>query len=82
MVNFKEFVDSRNSAYQNEIFPKFAKEHNLTKEDFESLSPDESKVIGSSVGYSLSCSNHIALKHLEAYHQWLLENYDIVPKKK
>lgn len=82
MDNFQNFVDSRNEAYLNQIFPKIANEHHLTEEDFSKVSQADAKVIGSSLGHSLKCANYIALKHLEAYHHWLLENYDIVPKKK
>lgn len=83
MDKLKEFIDSRNEAYQKEIFPYICKQTELDSEKLVSDSSSETlgNIIGSVSGNSLRSANYISLVHLKAYHQWLQENYELTPKK-
>ncbi len=80
--NIDEFIKSRNDAYTNELFPYMTENASLN-EDILDDDPIKSfgNIVGAVFGKSTARANYIALKHLEAYHQWLLQNYELVPKK-
>ncbi len=76
MSNFDNFLKECNDKYTNEYI--------LTADKAFNESINEVKDIGALIASSFNCavntSNYISLKHLQAYHNWLVENYDIKPK--
>lgn len=83
-MDIKDFINNRNDVYKNEIYPFLAEKDTVTKKDVDT-SGNIFGAIGACIGIesanSLNNANHIVLKHLEAYHQWLTEHYELVPKK-
>jgi len=81
--DFKDFLNSRNEAYSKELFP-YLNDNSTIDESVlnnDNFFEDIGRMIGTVYGKSTVRANYISLKHLEAYHQWLLENYELVPKK-
>lgn len=84
--DFQKFLNDCNSKYKNDYFPFLSKEQEEAQSDLERKSINDDgytllgKLIGFNVGFVMKSSNYISIKHLETYHNWLLENYDIKPK--
>lgn len=84
--DFQKFLDDYILKYKNDYFPHLCDEQEKGQHSLEEKSVNDDgytllgKIIGYNVGHAIKCSNYISLKHLEQYHNWLLENYDIKPK--
>ena len=84
--DFQKFLDDCILKYKDEYFPYLCNEQEKGQQSLESKSINDDgytllgKIIGYNVGHAIKCSNYISIKHLEHYHNWLLENYDIKPK--
>lgn len=84
--DFQEFLNDCKLKYKNEYFPFLCSEQEKGQNSLELNSANDDafsvlgKVIGYNVGHAIKCSDYISLSHLEHYHKWLLENYDIKPK--
>lgn len=86
MPDLNKFLSNCNDKYKNEYYPFLTSE--LEKQQ-EKLIPNNNvdtstaigALLGSSLGYAIKASNYLTIKQLENYHNWLLENYDIKPKK-
>lgn len=76
MFNFNDFLKDCNAKYGNEYL-------SVARNDFRKCLnsvKDTGSLIAGSFNCAVNNSNYISLKHLQAYHNWLLENYDIKPK--
>ncbi len=84
--DFQKFLDDCIHKYNDEYFPYLCDEQEKGQHSLEEKSIHDDgytllgKIIGYNVGHGIKSSNYISLKHLEQYHNWLLENYDIKPK--
>lgn len=84
--DFQKFLNDCKSNYTNDYFPNFCNETEQKQSDFEKKNISEDayvllgKLIGLNQGFSVKFANDLILKHLETYHNWLLENYDVKPK--
>lgn len=79
-MNIDDFITKSYERYSDELFPKLAKESETSLEQVKDSS-SIGDVIGTVSGNAMRFANYIAISQIKAYHQWLLENYDIVPKK-
>lgn len=86
-ANFNKFLADCNLRYKTEYFPLLCEEQEKGQTSLEEkFATDDGytvlgKIIGFNVGFGIKSSNYISLEHLEAYHHWLFENYDIKPKQ-
>ena len=84
--DFQKFISDCKSNYTNNYFPNFCNESEKKQSEFEkqNISDDAyvllGKLMGLNQGLSVRLANTLILKHLETYHNWLLEIYDIKPK--
>ncbi len=85
--NFRDFVRSCENDYRNKYFPKLCDESDKAQREIEIKTARESslvtlaQVLGSKFGSSVRFSSDISLMYLESYHNWLLENFNIIPKE-
>lgn len=79
-MNIDDFITKSYERYSDELFPKLAKESEASLEQVKDSS-SIGDIIGTVSGNNMRFANYIAISQIKAYHQWLLENYDIVPKK-
>lgn len=79
-MNIDDFITKSCEIYTDEIFPKLIKESEASLEKYKDNS-SIGDIIGAVSGNAMRFANYIAISQIKAYHQWLLENYDIVPKK-
>lgn len=79
-MNIDDFITKSYERYSDELFPKLVKESETSLEQVKDSS-SIGDVIGTVSGNAMRFANYIAISQIKAYHQWLLENYDIVPKK-
>ena len=80
ILNIDDFITKSYKVYTEEIFPKLIKENESSLEKYKETG-SISDIIGTLSANSMRFANYIATAQIKAYHQWLLENYDIVPKK-
>ena len=86
MPDLNQFLSNCNDKYKNEYYPFLTNEleknqKKLIPDNNTDISTGIGALLGSSLGYAIKASNYLAIKQLENYHNWLLENYDIKPKK-
>lgn len=79
-MNIDDFITKSYERYTDELFPKLIKESETSLEQIKDSS-SIGDIIGTVSGNAMRFANYIAISQIKAYHQWLLENYDIVPKK-
>ena len=72
-MNFENFIKNCNELYLNELLPKLLEEN-------KNLSKNSDNPIGVALGICLKSANKISLTHLENYHKWLSENFELTPK--
>lgn len=80
-MNIDDFITKSYEKYADEIFPKISKESEYSLEKYKNDSSSIGDIIGTVSGNAMKFANYIAISQIKAYHQWLLEHFDIVPKK-
>lgn len=79
-MNIDDFITKSYEKYADEVFPKLIKESEASLEKYKDNS-SIGDIIGTVNGNAMRFANYIAISQIKAYHQWLLEHFDIVPKK-
>jgi len=81
-LSFEEFIKNCNKFYEDELFPKMTEESSKSLENLEQTDQLElGNILGVLSGNTMRFANYVAISQIKAYHQWLVENFELVPKK-
>lgn len=82
-MNFDEYIDSRRQLYETSILPSFsnALTNSLRDAGLNFENEDMERLLGAITGSCVKISHEMIISEIKAYHQMLLNHFEIQEKK-
>ncbi len=82
-LKFKQFINECCNKHKTEFTENFTEDFNKSCDEFDDKARSDilSSQIGVAIGLAISAANKFTHAVLCDYHNWLIENYEIKPKK-